>query len=715
MAENVKYYPAINADGTLRNNIASVKKNARQDLALPTTVDDTSDLFSSAEWYDGALAHTKGYTSAGGVGENRYRYDAGSSATIDGGFVLPGVGGTLSFSGATFNGTAGTGRWIAVERETVKVEQFGAVCDGSTDDSSAMQRAANTGKYLILPKKTIKATWSINPSSSSLRIVGNGTRLTAANANEFALTVTGSYPGGVCSIEGIDFYGANPGKDRHGLQMTTGSVVFIDKCWFSYCGIGLCNNRNISSRYTACFFRQNYLGLLITTRTASSGLTVADINGQTVTLSDSSPYTGQPGELHICSSAFDINDIACVIEQPGNTLQGAHDVVFDKTLLQSGTVGIYMADDGKNVSLNGPVMVRGAWCEGNDATSTVDFDGTTLNGCDYLVDRGTLVIDGGNVQSLRVNNTARVRLDNVATDETFQDTSITKASTASITGGVLSGDNENFDFYCQAVVPVVTEARSVVFKTHHHTSQSYALKGSTRLKNSYTCLTGDFMSTFGGTNLGTITDGTLSTEQCQGHAAVLGNGVRGVFTSTSGNLYAATFAIKAYRNARTFTADATTDVLTSATHGFQNGQAVLVSSTGSLPAGLSAESTYYIVNKNAGDLQLSTTVGGAAVDITDAGTGTHTIEQVNSFSMRISNEGTGCFTNVKSFTITSEWQTYAVAGYAASGGTTGNYIIGTNDGGSVVRAFLMSAVQVVECANTEQLIQFFQSEIFYVN
>lgn len=80
---------------------------------------------------------------------------------------------------------------------------------------------------------------------------------------------------------------------------------------------------------------------------------------------------------------------------------------------------------------------------------------------------------------------------------------------------------------------------------------------------------------------------------------------------------------------RTFTANAGTDVITASAAVFQTGQAVRVSSSGTLPAGLSAGTTYYIISVSGATYKLATTINnalaGTAVDITDAGTGTHSI------------------------------------------------------------------------------------------
>lgn len=74
-----------------------------------------------------------------------------------------------------------------------------------------------------------------------------------------------------------------------------------------------------------------------------------------------------------------------------------------------------------------------------------------------------------------------------------------------------------------------------------------------------------------------------------------------------------------------FTADFTTDTFTANGHGMASGTPVTVSSSGTLPAGLSAGVTYYVLTPGPNTFQLSTTPGGiTAVNILDNGTGVHT-------------------------------------------------------------------------------------------
>lgn len=82
-------------------------------------------------------------------------------------------------------------------------------------------------------------------------------------------------------------------------------------------------------------------------------------------------------------------------------------------------------------------------------------------------------------------------------------------------------------------------------------------------------------------------------------------------------------------HAQTFTADAATDALTFATDmWFGTGDGVRFTTTGTLPAGLSLATTYYAIRDSATKFRFATSVAnafsGTAINITTAGTGTHT-------------------------------------------------------------------------------------------
>lgn len=72
-----------------------------------------------------------------------------------------------------------------------------------------------------------------------------------------------------------------------------------------------------------------------------------------------------------------------------------------------------------------------------------------------------------------------------------------------------------------------------------------------------------------------------------------------------------------------FTA-ATTDVITSNAHGLSNGDLIQLTTSDTLPAGLSLATNYYVIDATTNTFKVSTTPNGPAVDITTTGTGTHT-------------------------------------------------------------------------------------------
>ena len=76
---------------------------------------------------------------------------------------------------------------------------------------------------------------------------------------------------------------------------------------------------------------------------------------------------------------------------------------------------------------------------------------------------------------------------------------------------------------------------------------------------------------------------------------------------------------------KVFTADSTTDTLTTTGHGLVNGDRIIVmNSGGALPTGLSASTVYYVVQKTTDTFKLSATYNGGVIDITANGSGTNT-------------------------------------------------------------------------------------------
>ncbi|MGH3850697.1 MAG: head-tail connector protein [Pseudonocardiaceae bacterium] len=77
-------------------------------------------------------------------------------------------------------------------------------------------------------------------------------------------------------------------------------------------------------------------------------------------------------------------------------------------------------------------------------------------------------------------------------------------------------------------------------------------------------------------------------------------------------------------DATPFSVNATTNVITAQGRSLTTAETVRLSNSGgSLPAGLNAETDYYVIEASGGSGKLALTSGGSAIDITDAGLGLH--------------------------------------------------------------------------------------------
>jgi hypothetical protein len=80
-------------------------------------------------------------------------------------------------------------------------------------------------------------------------------------------------------------------------------------------------------------------------------------------------------------------------------------------------------------------------------------------------------------------------------------------------------------------------------------------------------------------------------------------------------------------NPKEFVAVVSTDRIQCPAHGWANGQKV-VFYNGGLPAPLVEGTVYFVINANTDDFQVSATSGGAAIDLTSAGTSTCLVSSI---------------------------------------------------------------------------------------
>jgi len=175
------------------------------------------------------------------------------------------------------------------------------------------------------------------------------------------------------------------------------------------------------------------------------------------------------------------------------------------------------------------------------------------------------------------------------------------------------------------VLPTGITANAAYY-VYDRTSTTYKL--STTAGNSQTATI-----TAGATFTGSISGTTLSVTSVTGGRLVVGQVITGgtsantTITSTGtagGGIGAYTVNNSQTVSSQTMTAVATPGVLT-VISAPNNGDQVVLSTTGSLPTGLTAGTAYYVVNRTSTTFSLATTAGGTAINTSGySQTGTHT-------------------------------------------------------------------------------------------
>lgn len=95
------------------------------------------------------------------------------------------------------------------------------------------------------------------------------------------------------------------------------------------------------------------------------------------------------------------------------------------------------------------------------------------------------------------------------------------------------------------------------------------------------------------------------------------------------------------KSATTFTVDTATNIVTATAHGLSNGDVVTVSSTGTLPSGLQANTKYFVEVIDANSIYLHSTaqlILSTRVQFSTTGSGTHSLVKVSKISIRLSTD-----------------------------------------------------------------------------
>jgi hypothetical protein len=461
------------------------------------TVDDTADLASAAP-RDGQLWQTRGYGAPGDGGANVYRYVAGSSATVDGGWVI--------------NGPGGTGRYLAIDTRVANVLQFGAVADSVTDCSAAVQAAIDAaeaviGSVVYFPAVTSSYRCNVTVDATkglTLRGEGNKSMLWSHAANSFAMTIEGVNYARQTSVVNLDFFGNAEATD--GLYINGHTNFSIRDCSFSSCGIGLCFNGTIVNQLENCNFIQNYVGLFLTSATGAN-TSITNISGRTVTLTNRLLAT-QPGAQFMTNCRFQQNDCGIYLEQPDITTTKDNGCFIGGGLIENNGVGIFIPDGGRQWGV--PMTISGVWFEGNTATAPT-VNGHLAVSADIYANDGKIVSVGGGPHVASLTGGAIVEYKGA----TFNSSAaINISDRSSALADDVIGDSANlWDLFASSIRQGETGTnRASAVRTPHKTRLTRGFEGS--VKYSKTGLPGSQMTGYGGSFVTTVADGLFDQKAC---------------------------------------------------------------------------------------------------------------------------------------------------------------------------------------------------------
>lgn len=606
-------------------------------------------------------------------------------------------------------------------------DHFGAARDSVTDDTLAINAALVAGQANHINVKFLQGYYVgdgfVDMSIGNMRVTisGKNTWLKAATTNRFALTLTTGTTGaliGPMVITGFTFDGTD--KSKHGLQIATYFLATVENCHARNCGIGMLVNGTIDNSLYDINFIGCYVGLYFTIRsTAQHGRTITDIAGQTVACAET-PSLGQPTEQLISRADFNQCVVAMVVDQRGNIYSHQQCILMNKPHIENCIAGIWIKGDQANPNSNPNqiVTINNLWPEGIGNGSTLHTDNGGAYGSNVTVDGDTeefgfVMLWGGQVV-VRDCGLGKAVVRNRATLITENCTTVSASvvdTSASIVSrnGLIAGEFQPFlnDY---AFPGGSNQGFQAGFRCLPFSGISYEYADSADLLHSKINYGGDSTLNNTGESYPIDDDGIFEQGGSTGHIVRQSSGIYidGIVTDQT-SFYCTKFAIKADSPIATFTASGTT--FTSAGHAFVVGQEMRLTTTGTLPTGVTTGTSYYIKTVATNTFELAATPTGSAISVS-GGSGTHSIQQ-HDFTLVVNNLDNGYFMK-GSLPVTKDWRTWFAVGTAKSGATNGNALFISNIA-NVVRKVAFGPCNVFRVDNDAKAMELCRSQAFFAS
>jgi len=426
--------------------------------------------------------------------------------------IIPGTSAT-STDQMTYNeGSTGAVPRVLTARlqDRVSVKDFGAVGDGVTDDTAAVQAAVdsikNVGGSIYFPSGTYLCNAVID-GSQTVDFHGDGysSALQSNLNNQFAVRYERTFR--TPHFSDIRFQGVS--KNTHGLYVNIGSKFSASNVHFHDCGMGLVFNATIDTRLNNCFWQGNYVGLYYTCRTTAGNPTVASINGQSYTFS-SAFFPQQPGESDVIGPFFNLNNIGLVIDQPNNPFPFQSNIKIHGGLIQASFgAGVFFRNGGP-VDSSAPSFIKGTWFE-SAPTSSFVFDGVTYT------TTGDVVLLSGNISLQETRNQYLSVVGGLmkAKGVTFvTNSSIIRTGGSLITEDCVFSDMSDNSKNCYTMRPISPrQGRTQVVKVKGLAGSTY--KFSDKTNQSVKLVNADTLTFFGAGSSANVVDGVLDVKECK--------------------------------------------------------------------------------------------------------------------------------------------------------------------------------------------------------